>query len=222
MLDSLSAISMLVIVGFCLFHIVLFITLTISASRDWKNLALILDDFTRGLTHRSALDSTEQLADQVDAFLADVKEVLNDQSREEDRKLLATRIQILDEKREYLNSISFARTYNIARTMIEAYPLAGVLGTILAIGAALQGDAQTGQEGTVQMIVKQFGDAIWSTFAGLTSAIVLMFINSGLEPGFERLEESRKMVHDTVARVKRELALKADISNQPTSQGETS
>lgn len=210
MLNSLSAISMLVIVGFCGFHLILFFLLWISSWRDWKKLAMILDDFTRGLTNRSSLDATEHLYDQVDAFLADVKDVLDDETRKEDRQLLSQRIKILDEKRNYLSSISFVRTYNMARTMIEAYPLAGVLGTILAIGAALQGQSGGAGASSVQMIVEQFGDAIWSTFAGLVSAIVLMFINSGLEPGFERLENSRTLVHDTVSRVKRELTFKTN------------
>ena len=90
--------------------------------------------------------------------------------------------------------------------MIEAYPLAGVLGTIVAIGAALAG----GDEASVGSIVGRFGDAIWSTFAGLASAIVLMFIHSFLEPGFARLSENRSHVRETVAKAKRELTTRSD------------
>jgi biopolymer transport protein ExbB/TolQ len=90
--------------------------------------------------------------------------------------------------------------------MIEAYPLAGVLGTILAIGAALNSpDPETAS--SVGAIVQRFGEAIWSTFAGLSAAIVLMFINGILEPPFSRLSENRLHVRETVARVKRELSI---------------
>ena len=100
--------------------------------------------------------------------------------------------------------------------MIEAYPLAGVLGTILAIGSALQADKAAEASATLAGIVGSFGDAIWSTFAGLTAAILLMFINSMLETGFFRLNSNRDHVREMVARAKRELSL------QVTSPGEDS
>ncbi|MEO2034190.1 MAG: MotA/TolQ/ExbB proton channel family protein, partial [Planctomycetaceae bacterium] len=99
---------------------------------------------------------------------------------------------------------------NVARTMIEAYPLAGVLGTILAIGSALQSpESAADVVGTMSGIVSRFGDAIWSTFCGLFAAIILMFVNSMLETRFERLTQSRIHVRDMVARAKRELAMVA-------------
>jgi biopolymer transport protein ExbB len=52
-------------------------------------------------------------------------------------------------------------------------------------------------------------------FAGLISAIILMFINSWLEPSFNRLSEDRKLVRETVGRAKRELALSAQNSEGP-------
>jgi biopolymer transport protein ExbB/TolQ len=103
----------------------------------------------------------------------------------------------------------FETTYNMTRTMIEAYPLAGVLGTILSIGAALQADVAAQRAATVTAIVSRFGDAIWSTFAGLVAAIVLMFVNSLVETGFGRLTENRRHVRETIARAKRELALQS-------------
>ena len=109
-------------------------------------------------------------------------------------------MNILDEKRRYLNSMAFDTAYNMARTMIEAYPIAGILGTILAIGASMQGSV------AVSAIVTRFGEAIWSTGAGLMAFIVLLFINSVLEPGFLRLTDNRQHVRETVSRVKRELS----------------
>jgi len=113
----------------------------------------------------------------------------------------------LDEKRGYFRSLSFETGYNICRTMIEAYPLAGVLGTVLAIGAALQVNSQAGAVTTVASIVGHFGEAIWSTFAGLLAAIVLMFLNSMVETPFRRLAENRAHVREMILRVKRELSL---------------
>ena len=112
-------------------------------------------------------------------------------------------MRILDERRDYLQSMRFETVWNVARTMIEAYPLAGVLGTILAIGSALAADDQA----SVSVIVTRFGDAIWSTFAGLTAAIVLMLIGSWVEPGFARLAENRLNVREIAAKAKRELSV---------------
>lgn len=209
LLDSLSGLSTLIIASACAVHLFLFLILAFWARRDLRQIVVSLDDFTRGLSHRSVLGSTGHLSDQIEAFIADVNEVLHDDTRTTDRANLLQRMKILDEKRKYLSSMLFETTYNISRTMIEAYPLAGVLGTILAIGAALQ----TGDSGTasVGLIVGRFGEAIWSTFAGLVAAIALMFLNSILEPSFSRLAQNREHVRDMVATSKRELSLASGV-----------
>lgn len=212
MLDSLSALSTLAIAVACGIHLAVMAALWAWSRRDLRVMASSLDDFTRGLRHRSILEATGHLSDQIEAFLTDVNEVLNHPNRRTDRTALLDRINILDEKRKYLNSLAFETSYNICRTMIEAYPLAGVLGTILAIGAALQsGGGDPDATASVASIVSRFGDAIWSTFAGLAAAILLMFINSFLEPPFLRLSENRSHLRETIARAKRELAFHRSV-----------
>ena len=204
LLGNLSALSTFLIALACAVHVLFFFLLWVWFRRDLKKIAAALDEFTRGLKHRSLFDSTSHLSDQIEAFLADVNDILQDPAGEQDRRTLITRINVLDERRRYLQSMGFETAYNICRTMIEAYPLAGVLGTILAIGAALQSGGDTD---TVGVIVGRFGDAIWSTFAGLSAGILLMFVNSVLETRFERLAENREHVRDTIVRAKRELSL---------------
>ncbi len=211
-LDNLSGLSTTLIGGAFAIHLFVFFVLWVWSRRDLRNIASSLDDFTRGLKHRSILDATAHLTDQVEAFLADVRDVLDQQQNEGEREVLLQRLNIMDEKRRYLHSLFFETCYNISRTMVEAYPLAGVLGTILAIGAALQTGGDVEGASQVGVIVARFGDAIWSTFAGLTAAVVLMFVNSFLEPSFARLSENRMHVRDTVARVKRELSLETGAS----------
>ncbi len=209
LIEHLSKISTFVILVACLIHLILFTILYFWSRRDLKQMTSSLDQFTRNLKHRSVLDSTTHLSDQVDAFLADVNDVLEETDRVQDKALLKDRVSILDERRNYFHSMGFETTYTIARTMIEAYPLAGVLGTILAIGAALQGSGTAGATVGVNVIVSRFGDAIWSTFAGLIAAIILMFVNSMVETTFTRLSENRLHMRDTVAKVKRELSFHA-------------
>ncbi|WP_437202709.1 MotA/TolQ/ExbB proton channel family protein [Planctomicrobium sp. SH664] len=208
LLQQLSVLSRFVIVGAFCVHLFLFLVLWIWSRRDLRAIASALFDFTKGLKNQSLLDSNAHLADQIETFLADVNDVLDEPSRTSQRRALLERMRVLDEKRQYLNSVTFETYYTIARNMIEAYPLAGVLGTILAIGAALQTDPSTLQgKSMVGLILQNFGDAIWATAAGLVSAILLMFVNSWVEAPFIRLSESRRHVRETVARAKRELTL---------------
>jgi len=207
LIANLSGLSTLIIGACCAVHLFAFLVLKFWSKRDFRLITGTLDDFTRDLRQRSVLGSTGHFSDQIEAFIADVNEVLDDPSRQTDRQGLLQRMKILDEKRRYLSSMLFETTYNICRTMIEAYPLAGVLGTILAIGAALQAGPDPETSSSVAMIVDRFGNAIWSTFAGLVSAILLMFINSVLEPSFQRLSQNREHVRDMVASSKRALSL---------------
>ena len=209
LLQNLSGISTTVIVAACAVHMAAFLLLLNWSRRDLRQIASSLDEFTRGLKHRSILGATGHLSDQIESFIADVNEVLEDPNRKADREALLERMNILDERRGYLQSLFFETSYNIWRTMIDAYPLAGVLGTILALGVAMQGDASGEAASSVSRIVSQFGNAVWSTFAGLASAILLMFLNSCVEPPFHRLSENRGHVREMVGRAKRELSFSA-------------
>lgn len=207
-LQYLSGLTATIIIGAAAFHLFCFFVLSIWYRRDLSVIAGCLDDFTRGLKHRSVLGRSAPLTNQIDAFVEDINDVVSDPSRTNDRTECLRRMHILDERRSYLNSLSFETAGNVARTMIEAYPLAGVLGTILAIGSAMQrSEAAQDAATTMASIVNRFGDAIWSTFCGLAAAIVLMFVNSVLETRFERLTQSRSHVRDMVAKAKRELAM---------------
>lgn len=221
-LQSLSSLMALIILGAATVHICTYVVLWIWYRRDLREIAGCLDDYTRGLQHRSVLGRSAPLISQIDAFVADVNDVVSDPSRQADRQVCLQRMHILDERRQYLDSLSFETAGNVTRTMIEAYPLAGVLGTILAIGSALQtSEAAANVAGTMSSIVARFGDAIWSTFCGLFAAIVLMFINSMLETRFERLTQGRAHVRDMVAGAKRELAMSADASADTTAAQES-
>lgn len=210
-LNELSGYSALVISAVAVLHFFAFLWLINWSRRDLRRMAADFDAFTRELKHRSVLDRSQGLSPQIDAFLADVREVLDDPARKAERQALARRVRILDEERRYLQSQSFETCYTVCRTMVEAYPLAGVLGTILAIGAALQ-SGQGNSQKTVADIVRNFGDSVWATFAGLLAAIVLMFLNSLVETRFRRLSETREHIRETIVRTKRELSLTEDVT----------
>ena len=208
LLNRLSGLAAPIIAIVAALHLLAFFWLMGWARRDLRRMAADFDQFTRELKYRSILERGSNLSDQIDAFLADIKDVLDDPSKSAERQNLWQRMKILDEERRYLQSQSFETWYTVCRTMIEAYPLAGVLGTVLAIGAGLQSGQSNAQQ-TIADIVRNFGDSIWSTFIGLFSAMVLMFVNSIVETKFRRLTENRLHVRETVARTKRELSIAA-------------
>ena len=207
-LNRLSGLAAPIIATIAILHLLVFFWLMGWARRDLRRMAADFDQFTRELKYRSILERGSNLSDQIDAFLADIKDVLDDPLKTTERQNLWLRMRILDEERRYLQSQAFETWYTVCRTMIEAYPLAGVLGTVLAIGAGLQSGQSNAQQ-TVSDIVRNFGDSIWSTFIGLFSAMTLMFVNSIVETKFQRLAENRLHVRETVARTKRELSIAA-------------
>ena len=213
-LGVLSACSMPFICLLFLGHLFAFFVLWIWWRRHLRVLVSSLDDFTRGLKHRSVLDSTSHLTEQIDAFVADVRDVIDGDKTSIDRDLLRGRVQLFDEKRRYLSSVMFETAYNICGTMIESYPLFGILGTLLAMGVGLAArQAGTGGTNTAAILVTRLGEGIWATIAGLSATVILMFINSILEPRFQRLHQSRDAVRDAVHRVKRELSLMPGATN---------
>lgn len=206
LLSRMSSLSTPIIAGIAIFHLLVFFWLMAWARRDLRRMTSDFDQFTRELKYRSVLERGSNLSDQIDAFLADIKDVLDDPTKVAERQNLWLRMRILDEERRYLQSHSFETWYTICRTMIEAYPLAGVLGTVLAIGAALQSGQGNSQQ-TLSNIVRNFGESIWATFIGLFSAMFLMFVNSVVETKFRRLTENRLHVREIIARAKRELSM---------------
>jgi biopolymer transport protein ExbB len=230
-LQFCSTLSTPLIVLCALLHLAFFALLRIWCRRDLRILTQTLDDFTRPLHHRSVLDRANSLPAQIDAFVQDVHEVLSNPALHTQRAVLLERLCILDEKRRYLDSLRFDTAWNAARSMIEAYPLSGILGTILAIGSALHTEsiataprsaatpaassatsaadapAPPTAAASVSLVMDRFGDSIWSSFAGLLAAIILMFISSLSEVRFGRLSECRTSVRQLVTSARRELQL---------------
>ena len=105
-LEYLSGLTATVIVGAAAFHLFCFFVLSLWYRRDLSVIVSCLDDFTRGLKHRSVLGRNAPLTNQIDAFAEDINDVLHDETRVEDRAECLRRMHILDERRSYLDSLS--------------------------------------------------------------------------------------------------------------------
>lgn len=212
-------------------HVLLFGFLCLYRLREVRRLRSYLLDVLGTRFRRTSDDPDRTVDEAIDSFFHDVHDVLAGRPVQE-RRELCERLLTKDEDRKYLRKRWFETLYSIARTMIEAYPLAGILGTVLAIGVGLEAPrmslltppagAPAAQVATApavptdsddargvdviraaQNIVEQFKNAIWSTVYGLGFGLIFMLFNAAVEPGFERLSEHQSAVRETIRTAKK-------------------
>jgi len=229
----------------CCFAAVHFVVL--SVLRVWWGRTLVtLQDYLRSLLANikgtSDPRSIGDLDDQIEAFLLDVRAILTQEHFQHERDEIRTRVIAKKEQRPYLRAKAFERWYSVARAAVEIYPLAGILGTILAMAVSLAPGGQpetvvesaagntavvadAGQSGTVGAdkeaaettvagIVTNFRSAIWSTFFGLLFAIVFMGITAWYEPSFTRLVEYRAAVREAIREAERSMVVTEEQGGQ--------
>ena len=193
-------------------HLLAFACLFHQRNRQLKRLASHLENLAQGFFSHADRDPDATVDERIDAFIANIREVLDDPSRIDDRRYLYRQLTLKDETKKYLLGSRFETAYSVARTGIEMYPLLGIMGTVLAIGLALHTHiAATDASGqlTTELIVRNFAGSIWATLAGIGCGILLLLINSFLEPMFQQLLEHRLDVRDVVHAAKTQLGLEA-------------
>lgn len=229
----------------CCFAAVHFVVL--SVLRIWWGRTLVtLQDYLRSLLANikgtSDPRSIGDLDDQIEAFLLDVRAILTQEHFQHERDEIRTRVIAKKEQRPYVRAKAFERWYSVARAAVEIYPLAGILGTILAMAVSLAPGGQpetvvaspagnaaavvdAGRSGTIEAdeaaaettvagIVTNFRSAIWSTFFGLLFAIVFMGITAWYEPSFTRLVEYRAAVREAIREAERSMVLTGEEGGQ--------
>jgi hypothetical protein len=205
-------------------HLVGFLLLYAWRGRLVREIHAFLSNLVRGFARRGD-EGVLDLDDQIDSFITDIEHVLEQPGDDSEPAELKRRLEIKDETRPYLRSVRPETLYNVARTGIEAYPLLGILCTILAMGVGMparpsaQGvEANAAAEAPEALpaaetvsasgqIVRAFGAAIWSTAAGLISALVLMLVNALIGPALERLIEHRRQVRQIVFAARKRLGI---------------
>jgi hypothetical protein len=113
----------------------------------WGRTLLTLQDYLRSLLTNikgtSDPRSSGDLDDQIEAFLQDVRAILTQEHFQQERDEIRTRVIAKKEQRPYLRAKAFERWYSVARAAVEIYPLAGILGTILAMAVSLAPGGQS-------------------------------------------------------------------------------
>jgi biopolymer transport protein ExbB/TolQ len=208
--------SALLICVLAIVHLFVFAGVARQYRRQLAALSAYLQEIL-GPFARTYPDPHRPLEETVDGFIHDVAAAFDDATDPAKSRKLAERLATKDESKGYLRDRGFETGYNVVRTWIQAYPLLGILGTVLAIGLALgpagprhasMPDAATtapaaavaaaDQTAVVRGIVANFEDAIWSTVAGLVFGVLYMTVNSLVEPRFDALSGRRGHVRDLV------------------------
>ena len=168
----------------------------------------------RDLPRRNDLGASAALYDRIDAFVADVREFIQTPGNDDARvRAVYDRLTAKDESRPYLRLHRFEVGYSVARGMIEIFPLLGILGTVVAIAAGMSA-AGTSDADKVGRVVQNFGESVISTGAGLGAAVVFLFVNACLEPGFEKLIAYGDAVGELVGAAKRRLGIEAAVTGR--------
>jgi biopolymer transport protein ExbB/TolQ len=207
--------SALIICALAVVHLFVFIGVARQYRRQLAALSAYLQEIL-GPFARTYPDPHRPLEETVDGFIHDVAASFDDETDLAKSHRLAERLATKDESKGYLRDRGFETWYNVVRTWIEAYPLLGILGTVLAIGLALEpsgpqhgslpaaadaaavaGSASESSD-VLRGILANFGDAIWSTVVGLVFAVLYSTANSWVQPRYEALTERRGHVRDLV------------------------
>src|ERR1700722_13287281 len=146
-------------------HLLGFFYLWRERGRQGMWLAAHLDNLVQGFSSHADRDPYATLDERIDAFLANIHEVLTDPSRGPDPQKLHEQLLLKDETKKYLRGSTFETLYSLARTGIEIYPLLGIMGTVLAIGLALNAhspDSVDAATSATERIVRNFSGSIWA------------------------------------------------------------
>jgi len=194
-------------------HLFCFHWLWRERTRQTQWLADHLSNLLQGFSSRADRDPYAGVDEQIDAFLANIQETLDDPARGEDRRRLHDQLIAKDETKKYLRGAKFETLYSLARTSIEMYPMLGIMGTVLAIGLALN-SPQAGANASMatEQIVRNFAGSIWATLAGIGCGITLLLVNAAIEPAFSRLLEHRWLVREAIAAAKSQMGARNQAS----------
>ena len=159
-----------------------------------------LQNMVKGTLEFPDRDSCRDIHDEVDVLL-DCVEAAERQDIELTARLADT-IRAQDERKVDMRTYRMECIGNVATAVVQVFPLLGILGTVLGLGASLQGGDGTAG---VERIVGAFATAIDTTILGLSAAVVFMVVDALAQARISRLRRALVRYRD-VTRLARELS----------------
>jgi biopolymer transport protein ExbB len=203
----LSSIWVWVIVLCGILNVAAWAYLIHKASKSSKLMYSWLRGLVGPFSRRRDVEPDAHALDSIDAFLADIRDVVEHPMNDTELSSLNERIAIKGEGRPHGLSHHFEQVYGLCRASIEAFPLLGILGTILAIAAGMQATSGDQNASQITQVVKNFGESVYCTAWGILFAIVFSFVNGWFEPDFQRVIGQNHSLDDLVLAVKKKIGL---------------
>lgn len=180
-----------IILAVAIFETGLFIILYRMASSNTHQLCDSLRNMLRGIKDPPEQDRSRIIHDEIVALL-DCAESLRKTSVEDFKRLLSN-VRSQDARKIDLKSYRIESWGNVANAIVQAFPLLGIFGTILAIGQSLQGS-----EGDVSVIMVAFTNAVNTTILGLVFAIIYMIVDAFFQAKAGRLKNELNKYRDVI------------------------
>ncbi|MGR3174548.1 MAG: MotA/TolQ/ExbB proton channel family protein [Candidatus Scalindua sp.] len=180
-----------IILAVAVFETALYIVLYRMTSGNTHQLCDSLRNMLRGIKDPPEQDRSRIIHDEIVALL-DCAESLRKTSVEDFKRLLSN-IRSQDARKIDLKSYRIDSWGNVANAIVQAFPLLGIFGTILAIGQSLQGS-----EGDVSVIMAAFTNAVNTTILGLVFAVIYMIVDAFFQAKAGRLKNELNKYRDVI------------------------
>ena len=189
-----------IILAVAVFETVLYIILYRMSSSNTHQLCDSLRNMLRGIKDPPEQDRSRIIHDEIVSLL-DCAESLRKTSAEDFKRLLSN-IRNQDARKIDLKSYRIDSWSNVANAIVQAFPLLGIFGTILAIGQSLQGS-----EGDVSVIMAAFTNAVNTTILGLVFALIYMIVDAFFQAKSGRLKNELNKYRDVIKHYQQESEL---------------
>jgi len=170
------------------------------SSSNTHQLCDSLRNMLRGIKDPPEQDRSRIIHDEIVSLL-DCAESLRKTSAEDFKRLLSN-IRNQDARKIDLKSYRIDSWSNVANAIVQAFPLLGIFGTILAIGQSLQGS-----EGDVSVIMAAFTNAVNTTILGLVFALIYMIVDAFFQAKSGRLKNELNKYRDVIKHYQHESEL---------------
>lgn len=199
-LENISLYFKYVVLVFGVIWFLIFVWLIIQVKKIQKNLMGFLKSIVKVLPSSPDLDDTQGFDQKIDSFIAFIRDEINSENiTDEVMAKITAKSEVTS---QYTGFYSFENMYSLAKAGIEFFPLAGIIGTAIAIAAGLSNHSLSDSE-RLTAVVANFGESIYVTIYALASALVLILMNAWNETGFLKTLGCRKEISSLVSDAKK-------------------
>lgn len=139
------------------------------------------DNMVKGFVDAPDKDSTMRLHEKIESSLRFIANKI--QSEPESKEIVRRNVGMITERSSDNRYFGIEVYSSIMSTLVQVFPLLGILGTILAISGVTAGTTDTLDP---QKLTQAFVIAMDTTILGITFAVVFMLAESYLQPRIER------------------------------------